>query len=648
MRVIEINVSAFGGLRDFHLDMSEGLNALHRPNGWGKSTLAVFVKAMLYGLPSKGGRGEDGERKRYLPWQGGVYGGSMSFESARGRFRVERFFGARESADSFSLYDLTTNLPSDAYSERLGEELFGIDADGFARTAFLSHSMAPKGESVSLSARLASLVEAAEDAGDYDAAAALLEKRSRFYRTTGQRGRIPELERELVREERRCEELLALERTLRDHRREIARLDESLAALEAEQERIHAQMQSAAQESGRAANRARYEALLGRRERIDARMRAIDRASGGKHPTDDMIARATRRVEKYARLCAREDPPAPEEKGGSAWCGIGIATAIAALASTVGAFLLPLLWSLAAVFAVASVLSLVTWRKRARRDRDARLAYATEMKNRENARNEAEEQAARALFAIGAPVGGGMEAIDAVSRREVEYRLLLREREELAEQIGRMEAEHRELLLDTTPLTDTEALARTERSLRAQLRTARERRAELAAAADQLEKQIEALPEAEAAVRSLREALAVAREKHGELLLTAQYLREAKESLSTRYLDRMRERVEAYLSALDAAAPETFPDASLALSVRTETGTHKLSHMSSGWQDLIGLCARLALSDVLFEGGETPILILDDPLITLDDAHLHAGKLLLARLCEKYQILYVYCHADRG
>ena len=146
----------------------------------------------------------------------------------------------------------------------------------------------------------------------------------------------------------------------------------------------------------------------------------------------------------------------------------------------------------------------------------------------------------------------------------------------------------------------------------------------------------------------MREALQEARDAYDALLLTQKYLREAKESLSTRYLDRMRERLDAYLSQLDADAPEILPDASLALSVRNGTGTHKLSGLSSGWQDLISLCARLALADVLFAGTETPILILDDPLITLDDAHLHAGKLLLARLSERYQILYTYCHADRG
>ena len=128
MRILRLHVEAFGKLRDFDLELERGLNVLYRENGWGKSTLAAFVKAMLYGLPASTKRSlDENERKKYLPWQGGAYGGSLELECGKGRFRIERYFGAKESGDSFALYDMSTNLPSNAYSAEIGQELFGID-----------------------------------------------------------------------------------------------------------------------------------------------------------------------------------------------------------------------------------------------------------------------------------------------------------------------------------------------------------------------------------------------------------------------------------------------------------------------------------------------------------------------------------------
>ena len=51
MRIIGLHIENFGGLHDYTEAFGERLNVRQHPNGWGKSTLAVFIKAMLYGLP---------------------------------------------------------------------------------------------------------------------------------------------------------------------------------------------------------------------------------------------------------------------------------------------------------------------------------------------------------------------------------------------------------------------------------------------------------------------------------------------------------------------------------------------------------------------------------------------------------------------
>ena len=103
MKLLRCHVENFGILSDFDLTFTEGLNVLCRENGFGKSTLAAFLKAMFYGLPKT--RAKASERKRYDPWQGGKYGGFLEFEYRVNQYRVTRYFGKKE--DSFSLTDQT-------------------------------------------------------------------------------------------------------------------------------------------------------------------------------------------------------------------------------------------------------------------------------------------------------------------------------------------------------------------------------------------------------------------------------------------------------------------------------------------------------------------------------------------------------------
>ncbi len=198
MKLLNAYVENFGTLSQYELHASDGLNTLYQPNGWGKSTLAVFIKAMLYGLPATSKRSlDENERKKYLPWQGGAFGGSIEFESEKGQFRVERFFGVKESEDTFALYDLSTKLPSSAYSSNLGEELFGIDAEGFERSTYLSQRVfSEKGDNNSITAKLNNLLDDVDDIGSYDRAVSVLENQRKHYVLTGNRGLLAELERE--------------------------------------------------------------------------------------------------------------------------------------------------------------------------------------------------------------------------------------------------------------------------------------------------------------------------------------------------------------------------------------------------------------------------------------------------------------------
>lgn len=50
MKIREIYVKSFGCLSDFKKEFHDGFNAVTENNGFGKTTLATFVKAMFYSL----------------------------------------------------------------------------------------------------------------------------------------------------------------------------------------------------------------------------------------------------------------------------------------------------------------------------------------------------------------------------------------------------------------------------------------------------------------------------------------------------------------------------------------------------------------------------------------------------------------------
>lgn len=141
MRLINCHIENFGRLSGYDRDYTEGCNSILASNGQGKSTLAAFIRVMFYGFEGEGKRktGEN-ERKRYEPWQGGVYGGRIRFSDGEKTYDVSRTFGSKSSEDTFELRDVLTNLVSNDYSDNIGEELFRVNAESYMRTAYIGQN----------------------------------------------------------------------------------------------------------------------------------------------------------------------------------------------------------------------------------------------------------------------------------------------------------------------------------------------------------------------------------------------------------------------------------------------------------------------------------------------------------------------------
>ena len=77
-----------------------------------------------------------------------------------------------------------------------------------------------------------------------------------------------------------------------------------------------------------------------------------------------------------------------------------------------------------------------------------------------------------------------------------------------------------------------------------------------------------------------------------------------------------------------------------------ENKNRDLQFLSTGCQDLTGICLRMALVQAMYME-EKPFLILDDPFVNLDQDKTEGALAFLGEVGREYQILYFTCHESR-
>lgn len=262
MRLIACHIDNFGKLSNLNINFNEGINIINEANGWGKSTLAAFLKVMLYGFDTKKEAGAlDKERKLYKPWQGGTYGGELDIQVGDKQYRISRTFGATEKSDEFHLYDLSTMLETNDYSSAIGEELFDLDRASFKRTIFVAQNDCVTDTTDSINAKLGNLAENTNDINNFETAIAqikdLMNKLSPS-RITGsikkRKNAITQLKQELTSFEAADEAVRAINEKLEEKQNQMKELSEI------RQEYAKA-LQVASEDSRRIELRKNYDAL---------------------------------------------------------------------------------------------------------------------------------------------------------------------------------------------------------------------------------------------------------------------------------------------------------------------------------------------------------------------------------------------------
>lgn len=244
MKLISCHIDNFGCLSHYDITFQDGITDIEKENGWGKSTLATFIRVMFYGFDNETRKSiAERERSQKNPWQNGIYGGELVFQVKDHTYRMERTFDSRKAAnDSFQLYDAKTNLPSNDYSSNIGEELFDIDSESFRRTVFIAQQDCLSQTTDQINAKIGNLSSDTADMGNYESALENIKNemnRITEKRVTGKgrqlKDRIAELETEIseksyleTRREQEKEDLSVKMQKLHEMEKKIAETEDNI------------------------------------------------------------------------------------------------------------------------------------------------------------------------------------------------------------------------------------------------------------------------------------------------------------------------------------------------------------------------------------------------------------------------------------
>lgn len=198
VRIERIEIGAFGCLSGVVIEPSDGINLIEADNESGKSTLAAFIKFILYGFSSTRSQSiAENERKLYIPWNGTRAFGSIVFSAPGGRFRVARAYDL-PSKETVEMTDLQTGR--EVFRSLVpGEVLLGVPEEVYQKSAYFRQLFQSKNGDESLADQVRNLVFSADERISAANAEKRLREAEAELKNRQNRGVIPELEAQLAR-----------------------------------------------------------------------------------------------------------------------------------------------------------------------------------------------------------------------------------------------------------------------------------------------------------------------------------------------------------------------------------------------------------------------------------------------------------------
>ncbi len=667
MKLIRCYVYSFGKLCDFSYEFNDSLNTIKQDNGWGKSTLATFIKAMFYGISSSKRSVSENERIKYRPWnQTGAFGGNVEFEWGGKLFKIERFFGTKESEDTVRLFDGVTGKEF-SNVKNLGERIFEIDEEGFLSTTYFSQKDFQIKSNTSLTAKFNSVCEV-QDTKAYDKAMEKLEEKSKFYKIRGDKGAISDVKREINQVESQIEVALSSTIAIKALRQEISQLETKTNSLKLKAVDLTVKMEKQNNQKVIAVKKSQYDELINQKQSIQ---KEIDNADGvllGRLPSEqevnavkdcynDLISiNSSKKVAEESIKGIEEQIECAQKaktnkKGKLALSGAVVGLfAVLAIVFMFFNVTLSLITLLGFVVGLAFFVYYISINKNT-----ADNALLEMLKNYKNNKQECEtlekeysEKISEYLSSFALPTDCEIQnAFDVIKDAVYQKRNAIKRMEQIDEQIGAFSG----LLGEFDKLFSNQQLSAD--ALRLELNAVQEDYAKNTSLLANKKASLRTHEQAESALADLenkKAELVVKLEQYNAeyktVLKTIEYLERADENLKVKYRAPLQDSLNKYLEYISTSGEKANIDIDLNVTVEEPSGQKNTDYYSKGYQNLFEICKRFALTDVLFTS-EKPFIILDDPFYNLDDEKIKSAIELIKKLSDEYQIIYLVCHESR-
>ena len=205
--------ATFGKLEHETLTLQPGLNVIHAPNEWGKSTWCAFFLNMLYGIDTRAKTTKNAlaDKERFAPWSGAPMSGSIDLHWNGRDITIQRRTKGRLIFGEFSAFETETGIEiPELNATNCGTMLLGVERSVLERAGFLKLSDLPLTQDDALRRRLNNLVTTGDESGAGDRLGKQLKElknKCRFNRT----GLLPQAELQRDRLEGQLAELQSLQ-----------------------------------------------------------------------------------------------------------------------------------------------------------------------------------------------------------------------------------------------------------------------------------------------------------------------------------------------------------------------------------------------------------------------------------------------------
>jgi len=668
VKLIKCYVSSFGKLKDFTYDFNGGLNTIKEDNGWGKSTLATFIKVMFYGISGNKRSVSENDRLKYRPWNSTEkFGGAVWFEWGGKQYKIERFFGQKETEDQVSLYDVETGK---AYqnTENLGKRIFEIDEEGFLSTTYFAQKEFEAKSNSSITAKFNAVCEI-QNSEDFDHALLKIEEQAKKYKYRGDKGIIPDLKREVFNVDEQIAKANNSVVTYNRLKEEIAELEKEVLELQKESKKLTERVGVAGKIEAEKIKRETYEKLKVKKAEIQERIISAQKILNGKDISEQNVLVIKEKLREKEKIEERinsikQDLSLMSEKVDNANKksnkAIDIICYSVSVIGVVAGLILLLIssfksiigWAFFGVFICAIIVKFILSKiNKNVKNNDAFRSMIEEKNNEliqlENYRNALKVQIDN--FINGFSLDNAYDdntALDYLQRLLVAKESFRKDLNSLDAEIIGIERSFGDFNLLKTENEDVLTLNQKLKEIQDLYTKKSIELANNKAKMEMHEEIASSFPDLESKKFELGEKINQSEEEYKILTLTYKYLKLADENLKIRYRKPLQESLNKYYNYVSDIEKDVQIDIDLNVTI-DESGVQKVvDYYSKGYQNLFEICKRFALTDVLFTG-EKPFIILDDPFYNLDDKKLKSALELIKKLAKDYQIIYLVCHESR-